>query len=88
MRRLSDRYTRPVAELERLFDAGALAHEIAILLADSIIEQARHFRALPTDKAAREALRKERTRIKHSNDWFDRLIAARMAHDAAQEAKP
>lgn len=56
-----------------------------MLLADAVISEARRLVTLPQDKAAREALRKERLRIKDSADWFDQLIVERMALDAERE---
>jgi hypothetical protein len=65
-----------------------LAYEIAVLLADYVVREARRLVELPSDKAARAALRTERTRIKNSTDSIDLLIAERMQLDAIQQKKP
>lgn len=72
-------------ELERLYTVSSLAHEIAVLFADVIVDKARELRTIPPDKTSAEAVRKERTRVKKSDDWLDRLIAERMALDAERE---
>jgi hypothetical protein len=65
-----------------------LAYEIAVMLADFVVREARRLVELPSDKAARKALSTERNRIKHSTDRLDMLIAERMRIDAAQQQKP
>jgi hypothetical protein len=59
-----------------------------VLLADFVVREARRLVELPSDKAARAALRTERTRIKNSTDPIDLLITERMQLDAAQKQKP
>lgn len=75
-------------ELTRLYTSTELAYEIASLVADAVVSQAKRLVELPADKEARAALRSERRRIKDSPDWLDRLITERMALDAEQKNTP
>jgi hypothetical protein len=88
LRRLSEKYSRPVIELAHLYTSTELAYEIAALIADAVVTQAKHLVAIPADADARAAIRSERRRIKDSSDWLDRLITERMALDAEREKVP
>jgi hypothetical protein len=49
------------------------------------VREARRLVELPSDKAARAALRTERNRVKISADPLDILVAERMRLDAAKK---
>jgi hypothetical protein len=88
LRRLAEKYSRPIVELARLYTPTELAYEIAALIAEAVITQAQRLVELPADKDARAALGRERMRVKNSSDWLDRLISERMAQDAETKKVP
>jgi hypothetical protein len=71
--RLAEKYHTPAAILERLLDPGDLHHEIARLIADAVIGEARELA---------RASAQERIRKKRSKDWFDQLVVARWRQDS------
>lgn len=76
---LAEKYHTPPVLLERLLTPDDLIHEIARLIADTVIAEARAFAEAPA---------KERVARKQSTDWFDGLVVEReKAQRAVQLAK-
>jgi hypothetical protein len=65
---LAEKYHTPAALLERVLTPDDLIHEMARLIADAVIAEA---------KAFAESSAKERVARKKSTDWFDQLIVER-----------
>ena len=72
-------YQTPVATLRRAWTPADLHHEIALVFATRIKEAATQLTRKGATKDERRALQKERARVRRSDDWFDRLVAERMA---------
>jgi hypothetical protein len=81
LKRLCDKYELPIAQLERM-PLGAFHREIAMLLADTIVSEARRLRERTSDQKERRKLDKEWRATKQSTDWLDRLIVERVEQDA------
>ena len=71
-----------------MYTSNELAYEIAVLIADAVVYQAKRLVEVPADSDARAALRTERRRVKDSSDWLDSLITERMALDAETKKVP
>lgn len=71
----------PIFQLERM-PLGAFHREIATLLADAVIREARRISTRVSDKKERRALDREYQKLKQSSDWFDQLIVERILLDA------
>jgi hypothetical protein len=77
--RLAEKYHTPPALLERLLTPDDLIHEVARLIADAVVAEAKDFAAAPA---------KDRVARKQSADWFDILVVEReKAQRTAQLAK-
>jgi hypothetical protein len=66
---------------------GAFYREIALLMADAIVREARRLQAKTSDSKERAALNKEYATLEASHDWFDMLIVERIGLDAKKNAK-
>lgn len=75
----------PAAVLAQQLRPADLQHEIARLIADAVIRQARDLGPAP-DKHERLARMRRRLRLKRSTDWFDQLVIARWRVDEARRA--
>lgn len=71
----------PLYQLEQM-PVGALHVEIATLLADAVIAEARRLGAKLSDPKARRARDAEYQKLTQSKDWFDMLIVERIRQDA------
>lgn len=69
---LAEKYHTPAALLERMLRPDDLTHEIAVLIARAVREEARELDRAPL---------RERVRRKRSKDWFDRLVVERWRLD-------
>lgn len=81
MKRISIHYNVPLHTLETM-PLGVFHREIATLLAEAIVREAQRIGARTGDKKERRALDAEYTKLKTSDDWFDRLIVERIRLDA------
>lgn len=69
---LAEKYHTPASLLERMLQPNDLIHEIAVLIARAVREEAREL-----DRATLQ----ERVRRKRSTDWFDQLVVERWRLD-------
>ena len=85
LRRLAEQFSIPFTTLEKM-TPHELAHEIALLWADAVIYHAKRLTAREgATIEERAALMRERVEIKASKDWFDQLVAERMAIEEARQ---
>jgi hypothetical protein len=76
LRLLAEKYEVPITSLERL-DPDALSYEIAWMLAESVLREARDLASEGgTKEEVRDRMRK-RVKMKSSKDWFDKLVCER-----------
>lgn len=68
--RLSEKYQIPVSRLD--FSPREMEHEIAVLLADVVLSEARRIENLPATQWPRAY-----QQVAASQDWLDKLIAAK-----------
>jgi hypothetical protein len=78
---MSAHYEQPLFSLEGM-PLGAFHREIATLLADSIIQEARRIGARTGDKKEWRKKQAEFEKLKRSSDWFDMLVCERILQDA------
>ena len=83
--RLSEKYAQPAAVLAAQLTPRELQHEIARLVADAVMREARDLGPSP-DKQERLARMRRRLRLKQSDDWFDQLILERWRLDETRRA--
>lgn len=83
--RLSEKYGQPTAVLGAQLSRLELQHEIARLIADAVVREARDLGPSP-DKQERLARMRRRLKLKQSTDWFDQLILERWRLDETRRA--
>lgn len=80
VRRLAEKYARPIHEIEQM-PLSSFYTEIAIMLADVIIQEARRLGGKTSDKKEHRARQAEFGKLKKSTDAFDKLIVERIMLD-------
>lgn len=81
VRRIAAQYARPMHEIAAL-PLDAFYHEIAAMLAETIVAEARRLGSKTADKKEHRTRQAEFLKLTQSTDAFDRLIVERIRLDA------